>query len=79
MSEKSPCRECGHKEFMVLPHILITEISKSVMGGMASQNLQRDLRVTLVVCAACARTDLYTTNAEGLMKVVPDARMVSAG
>ena len=78
VAEKTPCPECGHKEFMVLPHILITEVSKLVLDGAGSQKLRPCLRVTLVVCGGCARTDFYTTNAKDMMKVVPDARTVTA-
>jgi len=63
---------------MVLPNIVLTEISKSILGGRATQRMQGSLNLTFVVCAACKKSDIYTTNAEALMHTVPEARMVSA-
>ena len=59
-----PCGHCGGKSFQVLPQLQVELWTPTtVLGLVASQNLQVRHTFTLVVCAQCTHTEMFTTNA----------------
>ncbi len=78
MSGKRPCSECGCGKFIVLPHLSL-EFDQCVDGdpGLTSK-IHRNVTITLVVCASCAHTGWYTTNAEAVMQKVDGAQVIEA-
>jgi hypothetical protein len=67
-----PCH-CGASEFISLPEVAL-EIHRSTtaFGLQAAQRIGH-VRMTLVICKACGKTDTFTTNAQELAGRVPGA------
>lgn len=69
-----PCAHCGGTSFTVLPDVML-EAHKSVqvLGMVGGQKLPGWWKLTIVVCAQCTRTELFSPNAAEMARHVPGA------
>jgi hypothetical protein len=73
-----PCAHCGGTTFHLLPDLkLETHKATTVMGLQAAQKIGW-LRLTLVVCSQCTRTEMFTSNVAEMAPHLPGAGIVNA-
>ena len=70
-----PCPACGGVEFHNLPDLAF-EVHRAV--GIALTKLPTSIRVALIVCSGCGKTDLHTQNVAQLVPRVPGATQFRA-
>jgi hypothetical protein len=74
-----PCSHCGGSSFHVLPDVQLEPYkATTVMGMTAGSKVGGWWRITMVVCAQCTRTDMFTTNIAELAPRVSGAYMLQA-
>ncbi len=73
-----PCLSCGANEFVSIPEVAYEAHRAATAFGVAGVQRIGYWRATLVICAKCGHTDVFTTNTAELAKSVPGA-MTFAG
>lgn len=74
-----PCSRCAGKSFQVIPDLQY-ELWRptTVLGVAASESLHARHTFTLVICAQCTQTEVYTQNGAELAHRVPGSYVATA-
>ncbi|MBX3201804.1 MAG: hypothetical protein KF894_26955 [Labilithrix sp.] len=68
-----PCAHCRGTQFHVLPDVML-EANKAVAFGRQTGGQKVGWwKLTVVICAQCTRTELFTPNAAELLPLFPGA------